>query len=90
MYVSLLILATAVHYNSNDIVNWINLISAVIIGVVFIYYNCAFVWSLLNLKDYNGVQYFINVFTKHYSRTSYSIIGTQSKQKRKQIERRQN
>jgi hypothetical protein len=46
------------------------LIPAVLAGIISIYFMIVFAWMMLDLKDYNGVNYFINTFTKAYFKGS--------------------
>lgn len=66
-YLSLLIIMSSFgYYNPQGFT--VDIILSFTIGIAFLYIfnELAFVWMALFTRDYNGVPYFLNVFTKCY------------------------
>ena len=51
-------------------INNITLVALIAMLSLHVWYFLCFVWSVLNLRDVNGVGYFINIFTKYYFKGS--------------------
>ena len=51
-------------------INNITLVALIEMLSLHVWYFLCFVWSVLNLRDVNGVGYFINIFTKYYFKGS--------------------
>ena len=50
--------------------NNITYVALIVMLSLHTWYFLCFVWSVLNLRDVNGVGYFFNIFIKHYYKGS--------------------
>jgi len=71
-YLSLCLMIVSIdYYNPQGFTSDIVLSFTIGVTLIYIYYLFAFVWLSSFIKDYNGVPYFINIFTKCYFKGTY-------------------